>query len=309
MEPWPRVAVVGAGAVGCYFGGRLGQAGAPVTLIGRPGRASPHLDAVGRDGLWIRSFAGDVRVPLAVGGCSEVLPSADLVLFCVKTVDTDEAARRIAPRLRHDSVVVSLQNGVDNVERMGRAGVRALSAVVFVAAEVERPGEVTHRGRGDLVIGDAECTAQVERVSRWFERSGVPCRVSPDVERELWIKLCVNSMANATSALTGATYGRIAGHEPAWQIATEVAREAVAVARAAGIGLDEEEVLRRGGEICRSVGQATSSTRQDVARGRPTEIDALNGYLARRAAELGIAAPVNRTLWALVKLREQRQAD
>jgi 2-dehydropantoate 2-reductase len=117
--------------------------------------------------------------------------------------------------------------------------------------------------------------------------------------------MCINSMANAISALCGATYSRIAEHEAAWQVATAVAREAVAVARASGIDLDETETIRTGLAVCRSVGPATSSTEQDIRRQRPTEIDALNGYLARRGEALGIETPVNRVLWALVKLREQ----
>jgi 2-dehydropantoate 2-reductase len=140
-------------------------------------------------------------------------------------------------------------------------------------------------------------------VATWFRRAGVPCRVVDDIERELWVKLLLNSMANAISALTGATYGRLADFEPTWEVALEVAREGVAVARRAGHDLSLEEVERRGLEVCRAVGAATSSTEQDIARNRPTEIDSLNGYIVQRGGELGVATPVNHVLWALVKLR------
>jgi 2-dehydropantoate 2-reductase len=282
----------------------LARAGAPVTLFGRPGSASSHVAAAARDGLRLRTLAFDERVPVRGADRLEDLVRADLVLFSVKSFDTEAAAARIAPHLRRDAIVLGMQNGVDNPERMRKAGLDPIPAVVYVAAAVETPGEVRHRGRGDLVIGHRGRRADVDRIASWLSRAGVPCRVSEDVERDLWFKLVVNAMANATSALTGATYGRLAAFEPTWDVAREVARETVAVARGLGHALDYEDAVRGGLEICRNVGLATSSTAQDLAAGRPTEIDALNGYVARRGRELGIPTPVNATLWALVKLRE-----
>ncbi len=299
--------VVGAGGVGCYFGGMLARAGAAVTLLGRPGKPSAHLEAAARSGLRMRTVNFDEVVPVEVASGEGALAGADLVLFCVKTVDTDDAAARIAPHLGNGAIVVDLQNGVDNPERMRRFGLDPVPAVVYVAAAVEEPGTVHHRGRGDLVIGHRARNADVARVAAWFESAGVPCRVSGNVESELWFKLILNAMANATSALTGATYRRLAEFEPTWAIALDVAREGVAVARRAGCDLDLDTVIERGARVCRDVGAATSSTEQDLAAGRPTEIDSLNGYIARKGEEGGLPVPVNRALWALVKLREAEQ--
>ena len=304
MESWPRVAVVGPGGVGAYFGGMLARAGAPVTMLGRQGKRSAHLEAMASDGLRLDTVTFDERVRVETATRPDVVAAAELVLFCVKTVDTDEAAGQIAAHVPDGAIVVDLQNGVDNPERLRRAGIDPIPAVVYVAAAVEAPGVVKHRGRGDLVIGHPGRGKDVERVAAWFARAAVPCRVSDDVEGELWFKLILNSMANAISALTGATYGRLAEFEPTWEVAHDVAREGVAVARAAGHDLELESVIRRGFEVAQSVGAATSSTQQDIARGRPTEIDALNGHIARRGAELDVPTPVNRALWALVKLQE-----
>jgi 2-dehydropantoate 2-reductase len=282
----------------------LARAGAPVTFHGRPGVTSEHLAAVARGGLRLRTVTFDERVRAATSDRPHSLSGAGLVLFCVKTPDTDRAAAEIARHVRADAIVVDLQNGVDNPERLRRAGIDPIPAVVYVAAAVESAGEVRHRGRGDLVIGHPARPADVDRVAGWFVRAGVGCKISADIERDLWFKLIVNSMANATSALTGATYGRLAAFEPTWDVAREVAREAVAVARALGHDLDLDATIAGGLEICKNVGAATSSTEQDLTAGRPTEIDALNGYVARRGSELGIATPVNTALWALVKLRE-----
>ncbi len=301
----PRVVVVGPGGVGCYFGGMLARAGARVTMVGRPGKPGAHLEAMARIGLRMDAVGFREVVPVRTSTGTESLAEADLVLFCVKTVDTDAACRRIAPHVGGGVPVLDLQNGVDNPERMRGAGVDPIPAVVYVAAAVETPGAVKHRGRGDLVIGHRERRSDVETVAAWLARAGVPCRVSGDIERDLWLKLILNSMANAVSALTGSTYRGIVDFEPAWNTALEVAREAVQVARGVGFDFDLEDVIAQGLAVCRTVGDATSSTEQDLARGRPTEIDALNGYIARRGAELGISAPVNETLWGLVKMRER----
>ena len=306
MESWPRVVVVGPGGVGAYFGGMLARAGAPVTMLGRPGGQSAHLVAMARNGLRLETLTFDERIPVETATRADIVAAAELVLFCVKTPDTDEAARTIAPHVTDGAVVVDLQNGIDNPERLRHAGIDPLVAVVYVAAAVETPGEVTHRGRGDLVLGHRSRGSDVARVAAWFARAGVPCRVSTDVEHELWLKLILNSMANAVSALTDASYGTLVAFEPTWQVAFDVAREGVAVARAAGHEFDQQTLIQRGLEVCRAVGAATSSTQQDIARGRPTEVDALNGFIVRRGAELKIETPVNRVLWALVKLREQQ---
>lgn len=304
MTGRPRVVVVGPGGVGCYFGGMMARAGSTVTLLGRPGAASAHLEAVAKGGLRMRTVGFDEVVRVGVAPGPEALSGADLVLFCVKTVDTDEASERITPHLRDGTILVDLQNGVDNPERMRRKGLDPVAAVVYVAAAVEEPGVVRHRGRGDLVIGHRSRNPDLQRLAGWLETSGVPCRVSEDVEIELWLKLVLNSMANATSALTGATYLSLAEYGPTWGVALDVAREGVEVARKAGCRLDLDAVVERGASVCRDVGAATSSTEQDLAAGRRTEIDSLNGYIARKGEELGVPTPVNRALWALVKLRE-----
>jgi 2-dehydropantoate 2-reductase len=302
----PRVAVLGAGAVGCYFGGLLARAGVPVTLIGR----RHHVETVTREGLWLDTMHFQERVHVAASTSVEVACDAEVVLFCVKTLDTEEAARSLAPHVAPDATVLSLQNGVDNVVRIRSAsGLEALPAVVYVAAAMTGPGRVKHTGRGDLVIGDphAARTGELDRVSALFIRAGVPCPVSDNIEAELWAKMAMNCAFNAASALGRAKYGRLVQHPGTREVLWRAIEETTAVARATGVRFPDRDLVAAAYRLGEAMSEATSSTAQDIARGKRTEIDSLNGYVARRGAELGVATPVNQTLHALVKLLEEAE--
>ena len=302
---WPRIAVVGAGAVGGYFGGMLARGGAPVVMIGRPA----FVEAVKRDGLLLDTlqFKESVRVEAATE--LTAARGAEVVLFCVKTTDTASTARALAPLLAPNAIVASLQNGVDNVEQIRTASaIEALGAVVYVAASVPAPGQVKHVGRGDLVVGPR--SARTEHFAVLFERAKVPCRISDNIEGELWTKLVWNCALNAISALGRAKYGQIAASDDARKVVEGVVYEVLAVARAAKIqppGLENPKAALAGAlKIATQMADAVSSTGQDMMRGKRTEIDSLNGYISRRGAELGVPTPVNHALYALVKLAEGR---
>lgn len=296
-----RVAVMGAGAVGCYFGGMLARAGVPVTLIGR----RTHVEAITRAGLLFDSVNFQERVELTASTEPAAARGAGLVLLCVKTVDTESAAQALARNLEHGAILLSLQNGVDNAERIRAATeIEALSSVVYVAASMPEPGHLKHVGRGDLVLGHPVRRAEVEAIAQLFTRAGVPCRVTDNLEGELWLKLILNCAYNAVSALGRSNYGRAAKNEFSRDVIRATAAEAVAVARAAGIQLPPGDVVEATLKLSETMGEAVSSTAQDIARGKRTEIDALNGYVVRRGAALGVPTPVNQTLSALVKLLE-----
>jgi 2-dehydropantoate 2-reductase len=301
--PWPRVAVLGAGAVGCYFGGMLARAGAPVTLIGR----QQHVDAFRRDGLLLDTLQFKERVRVEASTDAAAVAGADFVLVCVKSGDTDAGAKSIAPHLARGATVVSLQNGVDNAARMRPlVPAEVVAAVVYVGCEMGGPGHVRHTGRGDLVVGapGEPGMRAAGSVAALFERAGVPCRISDNVDGELWMKLIVNCAYNAVCALSRLPYGQMIASPWSREVMPQVVEEAVAVARAEGVRLDPDGLMARVWKIGEAMPTQFSSTAQDIGLGKPTEIDALNGYVARRGEALGVPAPVNRTLHALVKLRE-----
>jgi 2-dehydropantoate 2-reductase len=295
-----RVAVVGAGAVGCYFGGMLARGGVPVTLIGR----AAHVDAIRQHGLFLERSDFQDYIEIDADTRIEAIRGASIVLLCVKTIDTETAAAEIKPHLADDALLVSMQNGVDNVERVRAAtGIDAIPAVVYVAVAMSGPGRVKHSGRGDVIVGDRP--DRVARVARVFTEAGIPCRISQNIAVELWTKLVMNCTYNPISAVGQTRYALIRGNPLTQDVMRRVSVEVVAVAAAAGIvlpGVDElmAAVLKLGDVMS----NATSSTAQDLARGKPTEIDSLNGYVVRRGSELGISTPVNATLHALVKLLE-----
>ena len=305
-DSWPRIAVKGAGAVGCYFGGMLARAGAPVTLIGRP----YHIDAIARDSLFMETSHFREQIPIAASSQLDIARNAEVVLLCVKTLDTETAAQSLARHLPDGSVMVSMQNGVDNVERIrSAAGIAAIPAVVYVAAEMTGPGRVKHTGRGDLVIGtfsQGDGKSELEKLRALFARAGIPCLISHNIEAELWTKLVMNCACNAISALSRARYGRIVHNPWTRELMKQVTEEVITVARAAGVRLPEVDLVDAVWKLGDAMANATSSTAQDIARGKLTEIDSLNGYVARRGAELNVPTPINRTLHALVKLLEEK---
>jgi 2-dehydropantoate 2-reductase len=299
---------MGAGAVGCYYGGMLALAGVPVTLVGRP----HHMDRAARDGLVVvRDGRRDV-VAVDVATDAAAVSRADIVLVCVKSPDTAAAARAMKAHLRHDATIVSLQNGVSNADAILEVVDQVvLAAAVWVGAYMEGDGVVRHTGRGDLVLGVTRLGARrqgadlrARAIAAMFEAAGVPCPVADDVEKVLWHKLAINCAFNAISALGRSRYGRMARDPATREIMTEALRETLAVAHAGGIPLDDAEVHAAAWRTAEAMSTQYSSTAQDILRGKPTEIDMLNGYVAQRGAQLGIDTPVNRTLHALVRLRE-----
>ncbi|TAK45062.1 MAG: ketopantoate reductase family protein [Betaproteobacteria bacterium] len=303
-----RVAVLGAGAVGCYFGGMLARAGHDVTLIGR----ALHVDAIRRGGLHFEGLAFDEHVRLAASTDPAAARAAQLLLFCVKSTDTDAAAAQVAPWLDADSIVLSLQNGVDNIERIQAAVSQpVIPAVVYVATEMAGPGHLRHHGRGDLVIGapgrpvPAALAGALQRVQLWFSQAGVPVVISANILGELWTKLVVNCAYNAISAITQLPYGAAIGGRGIREVMRDVVGEALAIAAARGVQLPED-LLARVYRIAEAMPKQYSSTAQDLARGRATEIDHLNGYLASQGDALGLPVPANRALHALVKLIESK---
>ena len=309
-----HIAVVGAGAVGSFYGAMLARAGHRVTLIGRPA----HVQATTRNGLKLDLATSSATEIIQIEASTELssLHTADLVLFCVKSTDSASVAFQIAPYLAPHALVMSLQNGVENAALIAQHIPHAvIPSVVYVATEIPAPGFVKHHGRGELVIG----TMQISRLSDpqktlqdivlLFASAQVTVQISQNVMAELWSKLMINCAFNAISGLAQIQYEKLAALESVRNTQTALVKEVIAVAQADGIDLSETVALQAVAQISVTMGSQKSSTAQDMARCKPSEIDHLNGFIVRRGQALGVPTPVNQALFALVKLVESSYTD
>ena len=291
---------MGAGAVGMYFGGMLARAGHDVTLIARP----QHVEAIEREGLHMDAKTFDERVAVRASSDPSAVKGAQLVLFSVKSADTEKAGEQIKPFVGKESVVLCLQNGVDNDVRL--RGVlsqpEVVAAVVYVGAEMAGPGHVKHHGRGDLVLDPVR---NLPDLAKAFVAAGVPTEVSDNVRGALWLKLVLNCAYNAISAIAQKPYGETVPGVGIPDVMRDVIDECLAIAKAEGVTItgDIDAAVR---SIYATIPQQYASTAQDIMRGKPTEIDYLNGYVVQRGKVLGIKTPANQALWALVKLIEKK---
>lgn len=296
-----KVAVMGAGAVGCYYGGMLARAGHDVILVGR----GMHVEAIDRNGLFMDTQAFREHVAVRASTEAAAVAGAEIVLCCVKSTDTPAAAAAMAPHLAPDALVISLQNGVDNVEQLqARIAGKVAPAVVYVATEMAGPGHLRHHGRGELVVGPATLT---DEQASGFADAGIPIVVSDNVLGALWAKLILNCAYNALSAITQMPYGVLWQGEGVQAVMADAVAECQAVARAEGVMVPAgtwEAIVR----IADTMPGQFSSTAQDLARQKRSEIDHLNGYVVRKGSARGIPTPANRTLHTLVRLMESRFA-
>ena len=299
--PAMNIVVMGAGAVGCYFGGLLAHAGHDVTFVGR----QSHVDAINAQGLRMEApaFTGSARAR-ATSDPSTLGP-AELVLVSVKSADTEAAGRSLGGALSSRTQIVSLQNGVDNAERLALALGRAvLPAAVYVGVEMAGLGHVRHHGRGDLIIGQS---AGSPALAAKLAEARIPTLVRADILEVLWVKLLVNCAWNALSAIGGIAYAPLHRIDGVQELLSTVIGECRAVARGCGIALPED-VASQVLDLSTKMPRQMSSTAQDLKRGKPSEIDFLNGYIVRRGVELGIPTPANLALLTAIKVMEAGRA-
>jgi 2-dehydropantoate 2-reductase len=297
------IAVLGAGAVGCFYGGMLARAGHRITLIGRPA----HTQAIAANGLRMQTLSFDEQVPLAASTDASAVAGASLVLFAVKSTDTEAAGAQMRAHLKPGALVMCLQNGVDNAERLRAVlpGVNVAAAVVYVATEMAGPGHLRHHGRGELVEPLPSDPSRSAAIAQAFTAAGVPTTLSDNVRGALWAKLILNCAYNALSALGRLPYGELVQRPGVLAVIRDVVAECRAVAAADSVNLpdDVDAIVRR---IPETMPTQHSSTAQDLMRGRPSEIDFLNGHVVQRGEALGVPTPANRVLWTLVKLAQGR---
>jgi 2-dehydropantoate 2-reductase len=303
-----HIMVLGAGAVGCYYAARLALSGKHVTLLARDAVA-PRLRS---EGVKLITEGQTLVARPAVVCDLAAAAQADVLLLCVKSGDTAHCARALAQTLPATATVVSLQNGVENPACLQHWLQRPVAAAaVYLASVMLAPGVVQHLGRGEILLGPAEAGAAADglraplnELAQALREAGVGVEISDDVMSALWAKLVINCAYNALSALVMKGYGEWAHQWGMDKLRRAIVDEALAVAWAQGQKLDRDAIWAATERIAQTMPAQFSSTAQDLQRGRPTEIDHLNGTICRRGSALGVATPVNQALWTLVKAME-----
>ena len=292
---------MGAGAVGGYFGALLHRGGLDVTLIAR-GR---HLEAIKAHGLRIKSTQGDLTVPAKAVGDPRAVGPVDLILFCVKSYDTESAARQCLPIVQESTAILCLQNGVDNEEKiaMVAGGEKVLGGVAYIGAGVSEPGVVVHTAEGRIVFGEMRggVSERVRRLEQIFRDAGFPVEVSSNIKAILWGKLCWNAAFNALNTLVGGDVRVLVERPETRTLARQAMEEVRAVANANNVPLSADLAERLLTWTDTAAGAMKTSTRQDLEAGKRLEVEALNGAVVRKGEAAGVPTPFNFALYALLK--------
>jgi len=287
-----RIVVMGSGGTGGYFGAKLARAGEDVTFVAR----GAHLAAMRAGGLRVKSSTeGEWTVRAAAVERLDGLSPADLVLFCVKSFDTDEAAALIRPVVGPDTGVLSIQNGVDNEERLERAlgAGHVLGGAVRVFATIESPGVIVHTFGGHLAFGemDGRETPRARAFLTACRKASIPAELVPDVARALWEKYVFLTTHAGMTALTRCPAGVLRTIPEVRELYRRTASEMLAIGRAAGVAIDDS-LLEQGMKFIDGVApNAYSSLHYDLTHGKRLELEALHGHAVRLAERHGVPAP------------------
>jgi 2-dehydropantoate 2-reductase len=297
-----KILVMGAGGVGAYFGARLRAAGEDVVLCAR----GENLRAIRERGLDITSICGDLRIEVTATDTPREFAPYDLILFCVKAYDTEDAAREISGCVNPGGVILTLQNGVENEAKLatifGRETVMGGNARVGV--EMVAPGKIVHLSTGHIDFGelDGRETERAKKIGEVFERAGILGQVSADIMTLRWDKLVWNGAFNTVTTLTRRRVGEILDDPEAVKLVRALMQEIVNVGRAEGAKISDDRVEAYMAHSQKNLRALKTSTQQDLERGKKLEYEALSGAVVRAARRHDISVPAVETIYALMRL-------
>jgi 2-dehydropantoate 2-reductase len=300
-----KISIIGLGAIGGFFGAKLAHAGVDVTFVAR----EQSVEKIRKEGITVKSFKGDfqVRHPKVTHDYKEIV-DADYVLLCVKSYHTREIAESLKAVLSEKTIIVSLQNGVENEDVLAEifGADRVIGGVVFASASSPQTAVIKHTAYGNLVIGelDGKITEKSEALQKVLMNSGVPTKISTDIKKDLWKKLILNISYNGFTSITGKPLEKYFEIPEAQECFIEAMNEARMVAQKEGYNItdkDMDDLIR----VTHSEGFTSfkTSTLQDMEAGKQLEIDSLQGAILRTAKKHGIEVPINKLLYALLKLK------
>jgi 2-dehydropantoate 2-reductase len=301
-----KILIMGAGAVGAYYGARLLQAGEDVTLCAR----GDHLRALQEHGLDVQSFKGDFQVKVRATGNPREFAPYDLILFAVKSYDTELAARQLKDCLAPSGILMTIQNGVENEELLCQFFPRecVMGGNSRVGAQIIAPGKLLHTALGVIEYGelDGRMTPRAEKLKAIFERAGILGELSGDLLAIRWYKLMGNNSTNSVSALTRTTLGQMLEDPDGYRLVRTLMLETLAVGRAEGAKVSDERVDWQLDQIYKAINAHAikTSTLQDLEKGKPLEYEAISGAVLRAARRHDLQVPATETVYTLLKLLE-----
>lgn len=300
-----KILVMGAGAVGAYFGARLQQAGEEVVFCAR----GENLRAIHQHGLKVQSFRGDAELSVRATDQPAEFTPYDLILFCVKTYDTEAAAGAIAGCLAPGGAILTVQNGVENEARLAElfGPESVMGGNARIGAELVAPGKVVHLTNGYLEFGelDGRESSRALACADAFRRAGILGQLSTRIRELRWDKLVWNAAFNSVTTLSRRRVGEVLDDPEGRALVRRLMAEVLAVARAEGARLGEDRVEFFMGHSDRNLRAIKTSTYQDFERGKPLEYEALSGAVVRSARRHGIAVPAMETVYALMRLLDE----
>ena len=309
-----KIGIVGAGAMGGLFAGMLTRAGQDVWLIDNH---KQRAEKINREGLIIEaSKALESREPkqeiIKIKVTTELsnAGSCDLVILFVKAYDTEKATRNSLPLTGKKTVWLTLQNGLGNIERMGKivGKDRMVGGITYQGATVLEVGRIRHAGCGKTVIGEigGRVSERIKSISDIFNQAGIDTEISDNIEGVLWGKLLINAVINPLTAITRVRNGQLLESPFLKETMNLIVEEAMRVPLKKGIRLPYQKVFEKVEESCQTSRDNISSMLQDILRKKRTEIDFINGAIVSEAEKIGIPTPLNRALWNIVKFLEGR---
>ncbi|HOU36921.1 MAG TPA: 2-dehydropantoate 2-reductase [Candidatus Omnitrophota bacterium] len=303
-----KIVIVGPGAMGCLFAAFLSRQRSREHEVWLLDKDASRAAKLGRQGIDVEGIAGSWHADVRSTADPRDIPAADLVVVCVKSYDTKNAIACIKPLITEDTAVLTLQNGIGNIEIIGEAigPDQVIGGVTSLGATWLEVGRIRFAGKGETIIGriDGKTSVQMRMIRELFNKAGLETRISQDIKGFLWSKLVVNTGINALTAVTRLPNGSLLEYEGSRRILRESVTEAVKVAKRKRIKLLYDDPLAKVESVCEATATNVSSMLQDVLRRKRTEIDFINGVIVRFGQELGISVPANAMLVSLVKVIE-----
>jgi 2-dehydropantoate 2-reductase len=300
-----KIVIVGPGAMGCLFAAFLSKSKEEIWLLDKIKERSNQIN---QKGISLEGVSGKSHAQVKCTCDAKEIGEADLVVICVKSYDTKEAIIRSKALVGENTSVLTLQNGIGNIEIIGEVvgSDKVIGGVTNEGATLLDAGRIKHAGKGETVVGriDGKIPVQMRSIREIFNKAGFVMRISRDIKGLLWSKLIINVGINALTAITRLNNGKLVDFEGTRKILRSAVTEATRIAKRKRIKLIYDDPLAKVEAVCEATGSNVSSMLQDVLRKKRTEIDFINGVIVRQAQELGIPAPVNSVLVDLVKTIE-----